>query len=627
MSLHHWLRNLRSAFAQGQSDHRALRRAATHRPRLEVLEDRTVPSFADPVSYDVSTGPWGVVTADFNGDGRLDLAVGGVSILLGNADGTFQAARNYAVGYGHSPAVGDFNGDSTLDLVVPQFTNNSGQASVLLGNGDGSFQGPRTVSAGGSVIQAVAVADFNGDGREDLAVAGYNNPYFGGRIDFTMLLGNGDGTFDVSYDYVSSVYDDGSIITSMAVGDFNGDGKVDLASVGSGGGSVGLGNGDGTFHGSQLFATDYPYSVAVADLNGDDKPDLVTANQFGSVSVLLGYGDGTFQNATDYACDNYPLSVAVADFNADGKPDLVTAGWKYSNGNYNSPPIGVTSVFLGNGDGSFQAAQYNEAGSDTEWLAAGDFNGDGRPDVAVADHQNGVALVLLNAGDWGSQTSSLKINDVTVAEGNTGTRAATFTVTLSTASSQTITVAYATGNDTATAGSDYTSTSGTLTFAPGQTSKTITVLVKGDRLPEPNETFFVNLSSPTNATIADGLGVGTIVDDEPRISISDVSKKEGKKGHTTQFTFTVALSAAYDQAVTMSFRTVDSTATAGDQDYVAKTGTLTFAPGETTKTITIAVKGDSKKESNETFYLDLSGLSSNGLFTKNRGVGTILNDD
>jgi hypothetical protein len=153
------------------------------------------------------------------------------------------------------------------------------------------------------------------------------------------------------------------------------------------------------------------------------------------------------------------------------------------------------------------------------------------------------------------------------------------------------------------------------------------VLVNGDRLAEPNETFAVNLSAPTNATIADGTGVGTIIDDEPRISISDVSKKEGKKGQTTLFVFTVTLSAAYDQPVTMSFRTVNGTATTGDNDYTAKTGTLTFAPGETTKTITIEVKGDSKMEADETFHLDLSGLSSNALFTKNRGLGTILNDD
>src|SRR6185369_5178074 len=103
------------------------------------------------------------------------------------------------------------------------------------------------------------------------------------------------------------------------------------------------------------------------------------------------------------------------------------------------------------------------------------------------------------------------------------------------------------------------------------------------------------------------------------------TKAEGKRGQTTLLTFTVTLSAAYDQAITMSYRTVNGTA--NGSDYVAKTGTLTFAPGETTKTITIEVKGDSKKEADETFYLDLFGNSSNAQFTKNRGIGTILNDD
>ena len=132
------------------------------------------------------------------------------------------------------------------------------------------------------------------------------------------------------------------------------------------------------------------------------------------------------------------------------------------------------------------------------------------------------------------------------------------------------------------------------------------------------ETFFVNLSN--NPIIAGGQGVGAIVDDEPRVSIND-------KGKPSHFNFTVTLSAAYDQPVTMSFRTVSGTATTSDIDYIAKTGTLTFAPGEAKKTITIEVKGDSKKEANETFYLDLFGNSSNSLFAKNRGIGTILNDD
>ena len=131
----------------------------------------------------------------------------------------------------------------------------------------------------------------------------------------------------------------------------------------------------------------------------------------------------------------------------------------------------------------------------------------------------------------------------------------------------------------------------------------------------------------SNAVLGDERGAGNIIDDEPRISIGDVTRAEGNTGQTTLFTFTITLSAAYDQAVTMSFRTANGTAKANQGDYVAKTGTITFAPGETTKTITIEVMGDSKREANETFYLDLFGLSSNALFTKNRGIGTILNDD
>lgn len=226
-----------------------------------------------------------------------------------------------------------------------------------------------------------------------------------------------------------------------------------------------------------------------------------------------------------------------------------------------------------------------------------------------------------------STQSAVRITDHLFTEGNNGTTTTTFTVTLSAASSQTISVTYATANGSATAGDDYQARSGTLVFAPGEISKTISIPIIGDRLPEPNETFFINLSNATNATIADGQGVGTIIDDEPRISIGDVSMKEGRKGTTTLFSFTVTLSIAYDQPVTMSFSTVNGSAKSSDGDYVARTGAITFNPGETSKTITIQVKGDSKKEGNEYFYLDLFNNSSSSLFTRNRGIGTILNDD
>ena len=190
-----------------------------------------------------------------------------------------------------------------------------------------------------------------------------------------------------------------------------------------------------------------------------------------------------------------------------------------------------------------------------------------------------------------------------------------------------MTVHYDTADFDAVAGSDYVAASGDVIIPAGQTSQTFTVAVSGDRLGEPTETFAVNLSAAMNATIGDGQGVASILDNEPRISISDATKREGRNGKTTLLTFTVKLSAAYDQSVTMSYRTADGTATTSNDDYVANTGTVTFSPGQTTKTITIRLVGDRRLEGNEVFYVDLFSNSSNSLFTKNRGIGTILNDD
>ena len=165
---------------------------------------------------------------------------------------------------------------------------------------------------------------------------------------------------------------------------------------------------------------------------------------------------------------------------------------------------------------------------------------------------------------------SITITDVSVTEGNTGTVNAVFTVTLSAASSQTVTVTYATANGTATAGSDYTATSGTLTIPAGSTTGTITVAVGGDTLAEGNETFFVNLGNPTNSTIADGQGQGTIINDDappPTLSINDVSVTEGNSG-TVNAVFTVTLSSASSQTVTVTYATANGTATAGS-DYTA----------------------------------------------------------
>lgn len=238
------------------------------------------------------------------------------------------------------------------------------------------------------------------------------------------------------------------------------------------------------------------------------------------------------------------------------------------------------------------------------------------------DAQGRLHAVLLNPME--GNFPAISINDVSITEGNTGTTTAVFTVSLSEPSTATVTVAFATANGNATAGSDYQSASGTVTFDPGQTTRTISVVINGDRTGEPNETFTVNLTSPVNAVFNDNQGIGTILDDEPRISISDVARSEGNSG-TTSFVFTVTLSAAYDAPVTVNFATANGTAKAGE-DYNAASGTLTFAPGQTTRTITIGVKGDKKKEANETFFVNLFGASG-AQISDGQGLGTILDDD
>jgi len=224
----------------------------------------------------------------------------------------------------------------------------------------------------------------------------------------------------------------------------------------------------------------------------------------------------------------------------------------------------------------------------------------------------------------------VSIGDVTVTEGNTGSVNATFRLTLSAASGAPVTVHFATANGSATAGSDYTEASGDATIPAGQTFIDVMIAVSGDRIFEPTENLVVNLSTPTNAGINDGQGVGTILDDEPRITINNVLQKEGNGlgngNNKTLFVFTVSLSAAYDQAVTVFFATGGGTATVGS-DYHSQTGTLTFAPGVRTMTITIVVVADKSQENDETFFVNLSGASNNALIEDAQGMATILDDD
>jgi hypothetical protein len=221
---------------------------------------------------------------------------------------------------------------------------------------------------------------------------------------------------------------------------------------------------------------------------------------------------------------------------------------------------------------------------------------------------------------------ALSISDVSLAEGQAGTASATFNVTLSAASSQTITASYATANGTAVAGSDYTTASGSLTFAPGVTSLNVTVSVLGDTTHEPNEQFVVNVSNVVNAPVTKGQGIATIVNDDPQpaISVADVSVTEGNTGSTTA-AFSLTLSNASSSGVSVNYATANGTATAGS-DYVTASGTATFAPGATTATVNVVVNGDTVPENLETFVLDLSG-PVNGTVARAQATASIVDDE
>lgn len=356
------------------------------------------PFFGSGSTFATGLTPWFVATGDFDGNGKTDLTVanrgdlnfgtgGSISVLLGNGSGSFVAAPNSAPGL--PIAVGDFNGDGKQDLAVANTGN--GDVSILLGNGNGTFAPAINITVGTLVsVNSLITADFNGDGRLDLAVGGSSN----GAGFVWRLLGNGDGSFGVPASYATQGY-----TSSMAVGDFNGDGRLDLAGVNSAVDVVVLlGNGTGFDPAVHYPAPDRPAAVAVADFNGDGRLDLAVATNGvvinnTNVSILLGNGAGSFGPATPYVVDSIAgadlvPSIAVGDFNGDGKLDVAVA-----NQYFNSPRTGTLSILLGDGAGAFGKIVYFVPAGSPRSIVAGDFNADGKADLAVAN-SNGVSVFL-----------------------------------------------------------------------------------------------------------------------------------------------------------------------------------------------------------------------------------------
>ncbi len=305
--------------------------------------------------------------------------------------------------------------------------------------------------------------------------------------------------------------------------------------------------------------------------------------------------------------------MTIGDFNGDGRSDLAVA-------NLNSNNV---SILLGTGSGTFGAATNFAPGAGPISVAIGDFNGDGRSDLAVANSGSDNVSILLNSTAPGA--FSLSSASVSVSEA-AGT--ATITVNRTGGSDCSATVDYATADGTAIAGSDYTTTSGTLTFGSGVTSQSFTVPILNDSISEATETFTVTISNPTGGSTlgAPTVETVTILDDDPlpTLSINSVTQAEGNSG-TSNFVFTVTLTGSTAQTVTVNFATANGTATAGS-DYTTTNGTLTFAPGVTTQTVTVPVIGDTTVESDEPFTLTLSAPVK-ATITTATGTGTIVNDD
>jgi hypothetical protein len=385
------------------------------------LISQTPPTGSDPLSE---------VTEDFNGDGIPDLAVlwsngtyGGpfsVTILFGKGDGTFTTGPTVQpAGLQSYPTMigGDFNGDGKADLAVLSYDGYStSYITVLLGNGDGTFATPLTgpvykqPSTGGDVILGtLAAADFNGDGKLDLAVVG--DYVSSGGV--TILLGNGDGTFTAAGPNIDLSAD----FALIATGDFNGDGIPDFVTPNyfefGGSPTIFLGKGDGTFTISKVtFTLDYfPTSVLVADFNGDGILDLAFSDLNG-VEIALGNGDGTFTetSASPIPVPSELYSLKVGDFNHDGKIDIAGID-EYDD---------LIVLLIGAGDGTFTMTATTPAISQIFLgpfaIVAADFNGDGVPDLAMLTKNVNTASILLTVP---TETATVTVNGIAPAEAGT----------------------------------------------------------------------------------------------------------------------------------------------------------------------------------------------------------------
>ncbi|CAF4814977.1 unnamed protein product [Rotaria sp. Silwood1] len=375
-------------------------------------------TFKQQQLYPISSGsPQIIVIEDLNNDTWMDIVFAiddtyNVGIFLGGPDKNLTGPTTFSTGpqsFSFSVATGDFNNDTILDIVVVDY--NEDDIGVFLGHGDGTFAIKVAYSTGSnSQPTSVAVGDFNNDNRLDIIVTNYDTNSIG------IFLGNGNGTF-----LNQTVYpmESDSNPLWVAVGYFNNDTKLDIvvAAYGIAKLYVFLGNGDGSFSIETTYSTDIgPATIAIGDFNNDTRLDIAVANyKNATVGVFLGKGDGSFLNQISYPTDRGPNSIVVGDLNNDARLDIAVA-------NYKSDNVGV---FLGKGDGTFlsQTSYFTGSGSSPYTIAIGDLNDDNRLDLIVANYDNNNIGVLLGKGDgtllsqttystgWGSHPISVAVGD------------------------------------------------------------------------------------------------------------------------------------------------------------------------------------------------------------------------
>jgi hypothetical protein len=377
-------------------------------------------------------------------------------------------------------------------------------------------------------------------------------------------------------------------------------------------------NGDTTFEADETFAVNLSGAAGGSIGDGTGTGTIVNDDAAPTVSVTGPAGPVPEGNAgatpvTFTVTLSNPAGVAVTVnyATADGTATTADGDYAPASGTLTFAPGETTktvTVFVA-GDTTF------EADETFDLVLSG-------PAGAALGTATATATV---ANDDAQPTAS--ITGVTANEGNAGPTLVTFTVTLTNPSDQPVTIDYATADGTATAGQDYAAASGTLTFAPGETTKTIVVTVTGDTAFEADETFTVTLTNPTGALLGTAVGTGTVLNDDPlpTVSVAGASAQEGNSG-PTPFVFTVTLSNPSGTPVTVAYATADGTATVLDNDYAATSGTVTFLPGETSQTVTVTVNGDVTFEPNEAFTLTLSAPAGATVGT-GTATGSVVNDD